>query len=67
MNVDYGPWDGSAFFNKAQEACQKLMQSGGTQHPLARCFWEAILKDVGLWEVRFDEGIEEQVQEKLAG
>lgn len=65
MNLDYGPWDGSAFFVKAQEANKKLMVSGGVQQPLVRHFWTDILQDIGAWDRRHDEGIEEDVGDKL--
>eukprot|EP00974_Lingulodinium_polyedra_P094214 9129216-Lingulodinium_polyedra.AAC.1 len=33
LNLDFGPWDGSAFHQRASEGMQSLFAAGGVAHP----------------------------------
>eukprot|EP00974_Lingulodinium_polyedra_P097219 9422080-Lingulodinium_polyedra.AAC.1 len=63
LNLDFGPWDGAAFHQKAAESMGNVMANGGLQHPLLRACKEAILKDQGWWERRHEEHVEVDLQE----
>ncbi|CAK0801041.1 unnamed protein product, partial [Prorocentrum cordatum] len=48
LNSDFGPWDGSAYFNKGGSVLKNFGASCGASHPLFVCFHKAIATELGI-------------------
>lgn len=65
INMDYGPWDGSMFHQKAAEAALHLKTNGGAQHPFFREWLPGMLKDLGWSHRRHDPDVVDEVVDRF--
>eukprot|EP00974_Lingulodinium_polyedra_P052127 5015095-Lingulodinium_polyedra.AAC.1 len=62
FNLEYGPWEGGQFQQRALEAMQTILVNEGVSHPFLRHFRDSIIRDNGWWAQRHDGDMDDRIQ-----